>query len=90
MATKIKELLAEVRGPQHIIFSYQGFQQTPTQHHYQDQGFEYVWQEDEEIMGRTFVEYFTQLFKSSQAKVNTLLIEAIQVKVTKKMNILLL
>ena len=49
-----------------------------------------VWQEDEEIMGRTFVEYFTQLFTSSQAGVSTKLIEAIQVKVTDRMNIVLL
>ena len=50
----------------------------------------YVWQEDEEIMGRTFVEYFTQLFTSSQAGVSTKLIKAIQVKVTDRMNIVLL
>ncbi|KAK9984193.1 hypothetical protein SO802_033718 [Lithocarpus litseifolius] len=41
-------------------------------------------------MGRTFVEYFTQLFKSSQVKVSTKLIEAIQVKVKDRMNTLLM
>ena len=41
-------------------------------------------------MGRTFVEYFTQLFTSSQAGVSTKLIKAIQVKVTDRMNIVLL
>ena len=45
-----------------------------------------VWQEDEEIMGRTFVEYFTQLFTSSQPEVRIELIKAIPVKVTDRMN----
>lgn len=49
-----------------------------------------VWLEDVEMMGRTFVEYFAQLFKSSQTEVNAELIEAIQVKVTDRMNTLLL
>ncbi|XP_030959107.1 uncharacterized protein LOC115981058 [Quercus lobata] len=57
---------------------------------WQIKGSNNVWQEDEEIMGRTFVEYFTQLFTSSQVEVSIELIEAIQVKATDRMNTLLL
>ena len=44
------------------------------------------WQEDEEVIGRIFVEYFEQLFTSSQSNVNAELIEAIHTKVTYRMN----
>ncbi|XP_075665201.1 uncharacterized protein LOC142634832 [Castanea sativa] len=49
-----------------------------------------VCQEEEEIMGRTFVEYFTKLFTSSHAEVSAELLEAVQGKVTDRMNNLLL
>ncbi|KAL0011886.1 hypothetical protein SO802_006994 [Lithocarpus litseifolius] len=45
-----------------------------------------TWQEDEEMIGRTFVEYFEQLFTSSQPNVSTELIDAIHFKVTDRMN----
>ena len=41
-------------------------------------------------MGRTFVEYFTQMFTSSQAGVSAELMKAVQGKVTDRMNSLLL
>ena len=44
------------------------------------------WQEDEEVIERTFVEYFEQLFTSSQPNVSAELIEATHTKVTDRMN----
>ena len=44
------------------------------------------WQEDKEVIGRTFTEYFEQLFNSSQPNVSAELIEAIHTKVTDRMN----
>ena len=48
------------------------------------------WQEDEEMIGRTFVEYFENLFTTSQPEVSAELLDAIQTKVTDKMNTRLL
>ena len=45
-----------------------------------------AWQEDEEMIGGIFVEYFEQLFTSSQPNVSAKLIDAIHTKVTDKMN----
>ncbi|XP_075640297.1 uncharacterized protein LOC142612050 [Castanea sativa] len=49
-----------------------------------------VWLEEEEIMRRTFVEYFTELFTSSQVDVSVEVLEVVQSKVTDRMNSLLL
>ena len=49
-----------------------------------------TWQEDEGEIGRTFVEYFKQLFTSFQLNVNVELIDAIHTKVTNMMNFRLL
>ena len=48
------------------------------------------WQEDEGEIGRIFVEYFENLFTSSQPVVNAELIGALQTKVTDRMNAKLL
>ncbi|XP_075659272.1 uncharacterized protein LOC142629188 [Castanea sativa] len=48
------------------------------------------WQEDEGEIGRTFVEYFENLFTSSQPVVSTKLLEALHTKVTDRMNARLL
>ena len=45
-----------------------------------------TWQEDEGVIGRTFVEYFEQLFTSSQPDVSDKFIDAIHTKVTDRMN----
>ena len=49
-----------------------------------------VWLDDEALIGSTFVEYFEQLFTSSQPTVSDELLEAIQTKVTDRMNSTLL
>ena len=48
------------------------------------------WQEDEEVIGRTFVEYFENMFTTSQPKVSAKLLDAIQTKVIDRMNAILL
>ena len=45
-----------------------------------------VWIEDEEQIGHEFIQYFTDLFSSSESQVEGELIEAIQPKVTDRMN----
>ena len=48
------------------------------------------WQEDKEVIGRTFVEYFENLFTTSQPEVSVELLDAIHTKVTDIMNVRLL
>ena len=45
-----------------------------------------TWQEDEEVIGKMFVEYFEQLFTSSQSNVSAELIDAIHSKENDRMN----
>ena len=45
-----------------------------------------VWIEDEEQIGHEFIQYFTDLFSSSEPQVKGELIEAIQPKVSDRMN----
>ena len=52
---------------------------------HQIRDFEDTWQEDEKAIGRSFVEYFEQLFTSSQPMVSAELIDAIHSKVTDRM-----
>ncbi|XP_075663436.1 uncharacterized protein LOC142633038 [Castanea sativa] len=49
-----------------------------------------VWQEDEEFIGRTFVEYYENLFTSSRPVVSGEMLDAIHTKVTDRMNEILL
>ncbi|XP_075656413.1 uncharacterized protein LOC142626466 [Castanea sativa] len=49
-----------------------------------------VWQEDEELIGRTFVEYYENLFTSSRPVVSRELLNAIHTKVIDRMNAILL
>ena len=52
--------------------------------------FNNIWQEDEEQVGRTFLDYFEQLFTSSWLAMEEELLEAIHAKVTDRMNASLL
>ena len=49
-----------------------------------------IWQQDEKQIGRIFIEYYEQLFTSSQPQVEVELLEAIHTKVTDRMNASLL
>jgi len=49
-----------------------------------------IWQEDEEQIGKTFLDYYEQLFTSSLPVVGEELLEAIHTKVTDRMNTSLL
>lgn len=49
-----------------------------------------MWQEEEEQIGKMFIDYYEQLFSSSQSAVNAELLDAIQPKVTHGMNLALL
>ena len=49
-----------------------------------------IWQQDEEQIGRIFIEYYEQLFTSSQPQLEVELLEAIHTKVTDRMNASLL
>ena len=49
-----------------------------------------TWQQDEEQIGRIFIEYYEQLFTSSRPKVEVELLEAIHTKVIDRMNVSLL
>ena len=49
-----------------------------------------IWQEDEEQIGKTFLDYYEQLFTSSLPVVEEELLEAIHTKVTDRMNTSLL
>ena len=49
-----------------------------------------VWQEDEELIGKTFVEYYENLFTSSRLAISRELLDAIHTKVTARMNVVLL
>lgn len=49
-----------------------------------------VWIEDEKQIGRVFIQYFGDLFTSSEPRIEEELIDAIQPKVLDKMNALLI
>ena len=49
-----------------------------------------TWQEEEEQIGRTFIDYYEQLFSCSHPAVSAKLLDAIQPKVTDEMNLALL
>ena len=45
-----------------------------------------VWQEDEEVMGQIMLDYYTDLFTSSNLTVFDEILEAVQPRVTSSMN----
>ena len=49
-----------------------------------------IWKQDKEQIGRIFIEYYEQLFTSSQPQLEVELLEAIHTKVTDRMNASLL